>query len=196
MAKNVDWEARYQEDSTGWDIGHVSTPLKAYFDQLKDREAKILIPGCGNAYEAEYLWKQGFKNVYLLDIAESPLQNFSKRNPDFPREHLIQEDFFEHVGQYDLIIEQTFFCAIIPKLRQAYANQAARLLKENGKLVGLLWSVELNDDHPPYGGSKEEYLNYFEEIFQVINMEEAHNSIPPRAGREYFLMLQKKSEGN
>jgi len=29
------WTQRYQEDNTGWDIGHPSTPLKEYIDQLK-----------------------------------------------------------------------------------------------------------------------------------------------------------------
>ena len=54
---------------TGWDIGGPSTPLVKYFDQLADKQRKILIPGAGNAYEAEYLWAQGFSNVHVLDIA-------------------------------------------------------------------------------------------------------------------------------
>ena len=88
------WTKRYQADNTGWDIGYVSTPLKAYFDQLKDKSTKILIPGCGNAYEAKYLYMNGFKNVFLLDISEYPLQKFKDENPDFPEENLIHADFF------------------------------------------------------------------------------------------------------
>jgi len=187
-----DWENRYQEQSTGWDIGAISTPLKEYFDQLNDQSLSILIPGCGNAYEAEYLWKKGFKNVHLLDIAPSPLENFAKKIPDFPSEQLIQGDFFEHSKSYDLIIEQTFFCAIEPELRNAYAKKSLELLKEGGKLVGLLWSVELNTEHPPYGGSKEEYLTYFGDGFEIITMDDSYNSIAPRANRELFTILKKK----
>lgn len=187
-----DWENRYIENSTGWDIGHISTPIKEYIDQLSNKELKILIPGCGNAYEAEYLWNNGFKNTFLLDIAPSPLRNFLEKVNDFPKEQLIHADFFEHKGQYDIIIEQTFFCAIEPEMRQAYADQVAKLLKPSGKLVGLLWSVDLNDDHPPYGGSKEEYLTYFEKNFNIRILEDAHNSIPPRAGREHFILLENK----
>ena len=62
------WSSRYAEERTGWDIGHPSTPLKEYIDQLQNKNLKILIPGAGNAYEAEYLFEQGFKNVYVLDI--------------------------------------------------------------------------------------------------------------------------------
>ena len=186
------WESRYQEKSTGWDIGYVSTPIKEYIDQVEDKDLRILIPGCGNAYEAEYLWKNGFKSVYLLDIAPSPLANFAEKNPDFPKDQLIEDDFFEHAAQYDLIVEQTFFCAIEPELRSAYAEQMAKLLSDGGKLIGLLWSVPMNEDHPPYGGSKSEYLDYFEEEFEIKVMDAAYNSIPPRAGNELFFILQKK----
>ena len=62
------WDNRYKEGNTGWDIGTISTPLKEYFNQLKDTSLKILIPGGGNAYEAEYLYKKGFKNVTIVDI--------------------------------------------------------------------------------------------------------------------------------
>ena len=63
------WSERYAEGQTGWDIGSVSTPLKTYFDQLTDKNVAILIPGCGNSYEAEYLLAQGFSNVTLIDIS-------------------------------------------------------------------------------------------------------------------------------
>lgn len=187
-----DWESRYQENNTGWDIGSISDPLQAYFDQLENKDLKILIPGCGNAYEAEHLWKEGFQHVHLIDIAPSPLQNFAQKFPGFPKEQLILADFFEHEGQYDLIVEQTFFCAIEPELRQQYAHKVLDLLKPGGKLVGLLWSVELNEDHPPYGGSKEEYLEYFQKDFEIHTLEAAYNSISPRAGREIFMILKKK----
>jgi thiopurine S-methyltransferase len=54
------WDELYNTGQTGWDIGYVSTPLKAYFDQLSNQSLEILIPGAGNAYEAEYLYKNGF----------------------------------------------------------------------------------------------------------------------------------------
>ena len=108
------WVDRYAKGETGWDIGSVSEPLKAYIDQITNKELAILVPGAGNAYEAEYLWQNGFRNLVVIDIAEAPLALFSKRVPDFPKQNLICTDFFEHRGKYDLIIEQTFF---VPFLR-------------------------------------------------------------------------------
>jgi formamidopyrimidine-DNA glycosylase len=62
------WDDRYSTNTATWDISDISTPLKQYFDQLTDKTIKILIPGCGNAYEAEYLFQQGFANVYVMRI--------------------------------------------------------------------------------------------------------------------------------
>ena len=186
------WDNRYSDNDTGWDIGYVSTPLKEYIDQLEDKDQKILIPGGGNAYEAEYLHNKGFKNVFLLDISPAPLENFSKRVPSFPKEHLICTDFFEHNEQCDLILEQTFFCAIDPSLREKYAEHMFRLLKLRGRLVGLLFDDKLNDDKPPFGGSADEYRKLFEKLFTFRYFEAAYNSIVPRAGRELFIYFEKR----
>jgi len=186
------WEDRYHGNEIGWDIGFPSTPLKGYIDQLTDKNLRILIPGAGNAYEAEYLFNQGFKNVSVIDLAPSALKNLKSRVPEFPDANLIEGDFFNHSGQYDLIIEQTFFCALHPELRTDYAQHMHTLLSSGGKLVGLLFDDALNTEHPPYGGSSEEYLKYFNPLFEVKYLERAHNSIKPRAGRELFMMLLKK----
>ncbi|WP_298423928.1 methyltransferase domain-containing protein [uncultured Kordia sp.] len=189
------WSQRYKDKRTGWDIGSPSTPLKEYIDQLTDKNLKILIPGAGNAYEAEYLIQQGFTNVYILDISEIPLQEFKQRNPKFPDDNLVCEDFFAHTGSYDLVLEQTFFCSFppLPETRKKYAKHMEELLSVNGKLVGLWFNFELTDDgeERPYGGSKEEYLSYFEPYFTVKTFEKAHNSIAPRAGDELFGIFVK-----
>ena len=117
LFNEVFWENKYQQNKTGWDLGEVSPPLKAYFDQLENNELSILIPGAGNSYEAEYLFNKGFKNVFVVDLAISALENIQKRVPNFPEAQLIHGDFFELKGSFDLIIEQTFFCALDPALR-------------------------------------------------------------------------------
>lgn len=186
------WDNRWKNNETGWDIGHISTPLKEYFDQLKDKNLSILIPGCGNAYEAEYLHQQGFKNVYVADISPLALEAFKKRVPGFPENHLMCVDFFNIKEKFDLIIEQTFFCALHPSERKKYADNMAGLLNAWGKLVGLLFDDVLNTDHPPYGGNKAEYAAIFAEKFVTHTMETAYNSIKPREGRELFINLRLK----
>ncbi|MCS6823259.1 MAG: TPMT family class I SAM-dependent methyltransferase [Cytophagaceae bacterium] len=186
------WENRYINMDIGWDTGAVTPPIKTYIDGLSDKNIRMLIPGCGNGYEAEYAFRKGFTNVHVLDIAITPLLNFKKRVADFPESQLLHKDFFTLTGSYDLIIEQTFFCALDPKLRKSYAQKMYELLAPEGVLAGLLFDDPLNTDRPPFGGSKEEYLMYFEPLFKVCIFESCYNSIPQRAGRELFIKLKKK----
>lgn len=185
------WSGKYQQNKIGWDLGEVSRPLKEYFDQLDDKNVRILIPGGGNSYEAEYLFKKGFTNVFVADIALAPLKRIQKRVPDFPKKNLIHANFFELVGAFDLIIEQTFFCAINPALRPEYAQKSSELLTEKGKLVGVMFEAQLNEDHPPFGGSKIEYLEYFQSKFSIDIMELCYNSTGNRQGMELFVKMTK-----
>jgi len=186
------WENRYQSHETGWDVGEITTPLKEYIDQLQDKSIKILIPGAGNGYELEYLLKKGFSNSYVADFAETPLQNIKKRIPYIKEKQLIHSDFFDLEGQYDLIIEQTFFCALNPELRPKYVQKMKSLLKANGKIMGLLFQFPLTEVGPPFGGSKEEYLKLFSDGFKIKTLETAYNSITPRKGNELFFIFSKK----
>jgi len=187
------WQKRYKANQTGWDAGAITPPLKNYFDQLPDKSLRILIPGCGNAYEAEYLHAQGFGQVYLADVAPAPLQHFALRVPGFPKEHLLLQDFFSLQGTYDLIVEQTFFCALQPELRTAYADKCAELLASGGKLIGLLFDTTFGREGPPFGGSRAEYRTYFAPYFNFKHFETAYNSIKPRQGQELFVLLERKS---
>lgn len=186
------WSGRYSEGKTGWDIGEISTPLKTYIDQLSDKNLRILVPGCGKGHEAAYLWEQGFKNTFVVDLAQAPLDLLREAIPEIPKNHLVNGNFFELKGEFDLILEQTFFCALSPSLRKKYAEKMHELLVDGGKLVGLLFDFPLTEDGPPFGGNKEEYLTYFEPHFEIAIMERAYNSIQPRSGRELFVKLEKK----
>ena len=185
------WNNRYKTEQTAWDIGYTSTPLKTFIDSIENKDLAILIPGCGRAYEAEYLHLKGFKNVTIIDLSPIALADFSKRVDSFSKSQLIEGDFFEHTGQYDLIIEQTFFCAIEPKLRKDYVSHSSKLLKKNGKIIGLLFAEEFGNDHPPFGGFLEEYKALFASKFFIHKMEMCKNSIEPRLGREVFINLKK-----
>ena len=185
------WTERYAHNQIGWDIGHISTPLKEYFDQLTDRNLRILIPGAGNAYEAEYLWSLGFENVHVVDLSMLPLQNIKERIPAFPSSQLIHADFFAHHAEYDLIVEQTFFCALNPALRSQYVKKMATLLAPEGKLVGLMFKIPLHTDRPPFGGNEVIYRNLFSNHLKIELMEEAYNSIQPRKGNELFFKHRK-----
>lgn len=185
------WENRYKKSEIGWDAGKITTPLKEYIDQLTSKDLKILIPGAGNGYEFDYLINKGFKNVFVVDLAPTPLKNIENRNPEF-KNNLILSDFFELNETFDLIIEQTFFCALNPSLRSSYVTKTAELLNTNGKIVGLLFDFPLTEVGPPFGGSIKEYTTLFSKTFKLKTLEKAYNSIKPRANKELFFIFDKK----
>jgi len=185
------WDELYISNDTGWDLGEVSPPIKSYIDDLANKNISILIPGCGNTYEAEYLLQQGFTNITVIDIAPTLVEKLKGKFKSNPNITIVLGDFFEHQGKYNLIIEQTFFCALPPVMREKYVSKMHQLIADTGKLVGLLFNktFELG---PPFGGSKAEYQQLFKDYFDFKIMEACHNSIAPRANTELFVEFQKK----
>lgn len=181
------WNDRYIMNASQWDLGIVSPPLKTYIDQLENKDIAILIPGAGNSYEAVYLMEQGFTNITVIDIAPIVIQLLQQKYPTQQSIHFIESNFFNWIGQYDLILEQTFFCAIDPVLRANYVKHMAQLLKPNGKLVGLLFNRSF-EAGPPFGGDKESYQQLFETYFSFQTIETCYNSIAPRANTELFFI--------
>lgn len=186
------WESRYQAEETGWDLKAVSPPLKAIIDSIADKNTRILIPGCGNAHEAEYLVAQNFRQITIIDLATTPIKNLRQK---FPNGELtiIQGDFFKHTGEYDLILEQTFFCALNPELRKSYAQKCYDLLKPAGCIRGVLFQVMFEKEGPPFGGTPEEYQEIFANNFIFNQFETCNNSIEKRQGNELLINFQKNN---
>src|SRR5688572_16283097 len=145
------WDELYRTNATAWDIGYPSTPLKEYIDQVGNRDISILIPGCGNGYEVEYLLQEGFTNVTVIDISPVLTTSLANKLNQWHGKELtiLNGDFFALQGSFDLILEQTFFCALHPSLRQAYAAKMHALLNRNGRLAGVLFNRTF-DDGPPF----------------------------------------------
>lgn len=187
------WNDLYRKNETSWDIGFPSPAIKEYVDQLQDKHLPVLIPGCGNAYEAEYLLAQGFTDVTLIDIAPSltaALENKFRKELG-KRVKIITGDFFDHEGSYGLILEQTFLSALDPSLRTKYVDKMHSLLVNGGHLAGVLFN-QVFEEGPPYGGTAQEYKLLFAKGFKIKKLELCYNSIERRKGSELFINLVAK----
>mgnify|MGYP000219774311 CR=1 FL=1 len=186
------WNSRWENGETGWDLGAASSALMDYFKQVDDKNAKILIPGCGNAHETEQLVAEGFTNITLIDIAPKAVEILKEKFKNQPEITVICEDFFQHVGKYDFIVEQTFFCALDHNLRVKYVSKMYDLLSEKGKLVGVLFNKDFGNPFPPFGGSISEYEQLFKHQFKIRKLELCYNSSEPRKDTEVFINFEKK----
>lgn len=185
------WNNRYLTGDIGWDMGRVSPPMQAYIDQLEDRDLEILIPGAGNSYEAAYLLEKGFRRVTVLDIAPALIEQLRKTFAGTALQ-IVEGDFFRHQGSYDVVLEQTFFCALDPSLRRDYVTHMHTLVKPRGHLAGVLFNRSFSHDGPPFGGTVAEYRELFSPLFELKTLEMCYNSHPARQGSEVFINFLPK----
>ena len=186
------WNTQYDNNTTRWDLGQISPPIKEYIDQLTNKDLRILIPGCGNSYEAAYLLQQGFTAITVIDIAPTLVEKLQQKFLNTPAIQIVEGDFFKHKGTYDLVLEQTFFCAIDPLTRPLYLRKMKEILVPGGKIAGILFGKEFEDPGPPFGGIKEKYQLFFGQDFLIKTMEPCYNSFVKRQGTELFINLVKK----
>ncbi len=179
------WNNRYENHQIGWDLGGVSPALKFWMDQFPDKSASILIPGAGNAYEVDYLLALGFTNITVIDIAPKLVAALKQRFASVNEVTIILGDFFELEGKFDVVLEQTFFCAIDPELRSQYVDKMKDLLTDKGQLLGVLFNRSFIGG-PPFGGSTEEYEVLFRDKFEAkfLPCDVSH---PARKGSEVLL---------
>ena len=185
------WDKRYQDSNTGWDIGYANPALVSFVQQNFSKETNILIPGAGSAYELAALYNEGYQQVYALDFSQTAKNSFHQENLNIPLEHYLCMDFFELDQTFDLVLEQTFFCALPPTFREKYRDHVKSLLSKGGILAGLMFDM-VREDGPPFGGNRTEYETLFGEDFIIDILEKTDKSIEPRLGKEFFVKFIRK----
>lgn len=186
------WDQRWKNGQTGWDLSEASPAILAYIDQQQPPfDTHILIPGCGNAWEAKALVERGYQHITLCDISPTLCASLAEQFSSTPEIRIICGDFFDLIGPFDLVIEQTFFCALTPGLRSAYVNQMANIIRPGGFLAGLWFSVEFPFDGPPFGGNPADYLKLLEPYFTIREAGPCMNSVKPRQGNEWFIVAER-----
>ena len=191
------WKARWQTGQTGWDVGEPTTPIREFVDYLvitkADKNLRILIPGAGSGHEVVYFYQNGFNNITVCEWAEEAAERLKNQLPELPDSQLVIGDFFELTGTFDLIVEQTFFCALDPSLRPKYVEKCFSLLDTEGGICGVMFNQNFDAPGPPFGGTAEEYRVYFVPKFDILKMENCRNSIKPRANTEFWVQFKKNS---
>ena len=192
---NSFWNIRYQNNQTGWDLGEISNPIKKWFDNQENKKINILIPGAGKGHEVKYGFENGFGNIFYMDFSSRAADLFKEICPGFPKDQILIGDFFSLKKPlfFDVIIEQTFFCAIDPTLRPNYVEKTNEILKENGKIIGLLFNREFDTNGPPFGGTEKEYRGLFNSKFNFKKFENSLLSSLPRKEYEFWIELIKKN---
>jgi SAM-dependent methyltransferase len=148
------WNDRYASGVTPWDLGHVSEPVRVLVERYFPRQGRVLVPGCGRGYEVIYLAKLGFQ-VTAVDFADEAVRFLGElaQQSQVQPEILAQDIFLLptlYNSSFDVLLEQTCFCAIDPSLRNDYEQLAHRVLRPGGRLLGVFMEFEEPREGPPY----------------------------------------------
>ncbi len=186
----ADWERRYQEGSTRWDLGQAAPGLRALLASDQAPAAgRAMVLGAGRGHDALLLARHGFL-VTAVDFAPSAIRAIAEQATAANLSiTLLERDIFDLVpawaGQFDYVIEHTCFCAIDPNLRPAYAKLAADLLVPGGELLAIFFTHSRGGG-PPFGVTPHELQDIFSPYFAVDSLHPVTNSIPTRQGEEHL----------
>jgi len=175
-SKSDFWESRYRDHTTPWDAGKVPDALRDYTKRIKSG-SRILIPGCGSAYEAGYLAENGF-DVLAIDFSPAAVE-LAKKNLFRFGDIVRLADFFEfdYGKPYDVIYERAFLCALPPRMWPQYAPRTAQLLRPGGELAGFFFFRE-TEKGPPFGTTPEALHALLDPHFDLVEDRMATDSIP------------------
>lgn len=188
------WDQRFRNKTTPWDAGGVPTALKDFAASRQD-QPRVLIPGCGSAYEARFLAELGWQ-VTALDFSVAAIE--AARVTLGPHaDRLLLADFFtfDAGDRFDLIYERAFLCALPRHLWRDYAARVAELLKPGGLLVGFFF---FSDDAkgPPFGTSPRELEQLFSPRFKRLIEQEVDDSIPVFQGKERWQIWRRDDDSH
>jgi len=175
-SKSDFWESRYRDHTTPWDAGKVPDTLRDYTKRIKSG-SRILIPGCGSAYEAGYLAENGF-DVLAIDFSPAAVE-LAKKNLSRFGDIVRLADFFEfdYGKPYEVIYERAFLCALPPRMWPQYAPRMAQLLRPGGELAGFFFFRE-TEKGPPFGTTPEALHALFDLHFELVEDKAVTDSIP------------------
>lgn len=190
---SADWENRYQEGTTRWDIGQAAPPFVSLLNSsYAPKPGKIAVLGCGRGYDALLFAKYGFE-VIGIDFAPSAIASATVlAQTTGSSAKFLQRDIFELSVEFpyyfDYVLEHTCFCAIAPSQRPAYVKLVQDILKPQGQYIGLFFTHS-RPGGPPFGSTPAEIRNYFTP-FKILSLDPVTNSVPERQGEEHLGVFQ------
>ena len=184
------WESRYRDHVTPWDAGKVPASLREYAHNLA-AGARVLIPGCGSAYEACYLAESGF-DVLAIDFSPAAIE-LAKKNLSRFGDIVRLADFFDFASDkpYDVIYERAFLCALPPRMWPKYAPRMAQLLRPGGELAGFFFFQE-TERGPPFGTTPDALHALLDPGFELVEDKAVADSIPVFQGAERWQVWRRK----
>ncbi|KAL9432117.1 hypothetical protein AB3S75_027186 [Citrus x aurantiifolia] len=183
------WEKCWEEGLTPWDIGQPAPIIVHLHQSGALPKGRALVPGCGTGYDVVAMAspERYVVGLEISDIAIKKAEELSSSLPNAKFVSFLKADFFTWCPTelFDLIFDYTFFCAIEPEMRAAWAQKIKDFLKPDGELITLMFPISDHVGGPPYKVSVSDYEEVLHPMgFQAISIVDNKLAIGPRKGRE------------
>ena len=197
-ASSAFWDERYRAGFTPWDARGVPAALTRFIETVRPGR-RVLVPGCGSAYEAGYLDALGF-DVTAIDIAPEALTRAREVLGDAVADRvLVLADFFAFEQEIDWIYERALLCALPYRLWPDYGVAVRRLLRPGGLLAGFFYIHNAADEPrrgPPFPAHRTEIDALFAQGFhgEADYSVPEHESIPVFARHERWMVWRRRDD--
>jgi SAM-dependent methyltransferase len=184
------WDVRFREGFTPWDAGCVPAAVHAFL-AAERRRLRVLIPGCGSAYEARAFAEAGHE-VVAVDFSAAAVEAARRVLGPFGRV-LVLGDIFEldFGSPADVVYERAFLCALPRAHWSRWASRVAEVLHPGGRLAGFFFRDEAPGG-PPFGLRPGELESLLGPAFERTEDAPVGDSIPVFAGRERWEVWRRR----
>ncbi|XP_020089873.1 thiocyanate methyltransferase 1-like isoform X1 [Ananas comosus] len=183
------WEKCWDKGLTPWDLGRPTPVVPQLVQSGTLPKGRVLVPGCGLGYDVVAFASPG-RFVVGLDISDTAIRKAKEWSSSLPNANFftfMAEDFFiwQPTELFDLIFDYTFFCAIDPSMRSAWARKIRDILKPDGELITLIYVITDQQEGPPYNTTVADYEEVLSPVgFKALFIEDNEFAVGPRKGRE------------
>lgn len=194
------WSESYRQwqstgQAPGWELGDAAKPLREVIPQIKIPKSRIVILGCGSGHDAAFLASQGHI-VAAVDLSHDAIEKARALYGHVKNLTFFAADAFDFAqksrGEFDIVFEHTFFCAIDPDRRRELVTAWRSLLHDQGHLLAIFFVLDRTGG-PPFGASEWEIRERLRHGFDFRYWTRWKTSIEGRQGKELIVYAQKKS---
>ncbi|RFU47018.1 methyltransferase domain-containing protein [Paraburkholderia sp. DHOC27] len=184
------WDERFERGFTPWDQAGVPAAFKTF--AARHPQLAVLIPGCGNAWEALWLAREG-RQVQAIDFSPAAVANARAQLGAYAQV-VEQADFFawQPPQPPGWIYERAFLCALPLARRNDYAQRMAELLPAGALLAGFYFLGKTSKG-PPFGIERAELDALLSPSFELLEDEPVSDSIEVFQGRERWLTWRRRA---
>jgi SAM-dependent methyltransferase len=184
------WDLRYGARFAPWDAGRVPAQLRAF--ALASPRTRVLVPGCGSAWDVRFLAESGFEVCGIDFSAEAIAAARAVLGPFADR--VRQSDVFAPIAgePFPLVYERAFLCALPRRMWPDWGQRMAGLVAPQGVLAGFFY-FDAGESGPPFAlHAQQELDRLLAPAFERVEDAAVDDSIDVFKGKERWQLWRRR----